>query len=442
MLQDLKSSTEKQNIKTIKVAILAEEPLGWGSGKHYFPIILNNYSWVKDNLQYRFLTENIFDKDIIKGKLNLSNFDVLLVPGGGVGDGEAITKGFNLWYKVKKWKKNISKFIEDGGGYVGICGGTALFTNLITESGKGPTTFAERQYKKSCLGISCVSSYYKELAFPIFYPFQIKNPEKIGAMGYIFSFAPGETVDGIRIHTGGVPIDFNICKDNPIFNDFKYEKLRIRWWGGPGLVIPDNPDRNIKVLARYPKNDLSADEKTNIHAWKYMGGVRGIFAAMIKSLKLIKSTNNNLSNFLLYTYYLAGEWKRTDRIIQLNHQNKACMTAEIFPNKNEGRILLCAAHPEYMIWWNGCIDEVEQKNDNCLAYGLHQWKDISSLSKTIENELTHTWWVVRRSVAWAAKIQNNHLPPIEIGKIDEDIKSKLSENIYWDGTLINNMKNI
>ena len=26
----------------IKIAILAEEPLGWGSGKHYFPVILNN----------------------------------------------------------------------------------------------------------------------------------------------------------------------------------------------------------------------------------------------------------------------------------------------------------------------------------------------------------------------------------------------------------------
>jgi hypothetical protein len=29
----------------------------------------------------------IFDKDIVKGRLNTSEFDVLLVPGGGVGDG-------------------------------------------------------------------------------------------------------------------------------------------------------------------------------------------------------------------------------------------------------------------------------------------------------------------------------------------------------------------
>jgi hypothetical protein len=118
------------------------------------------------------------------------------------------------------------------------------------------------------------------------------------------------------------------------------------------------------------------------------------------------------------------------------------MTAEIFPNKNEGRILLCAAHPEYMVWWSGNIEEVKENNKNCLADGLHQWKNVQPFSKTIDNELTHTWWVVRRSVAWAAKIQNDHLPPIELGKIDEDIKAKLSENIYWDGTLINNMKNI
>ena len=34
----------KSNVKIIKIAILADEPLGWGSGKRYFPAILDNYS--------------------------------------------------------------------------------------------------------------------------------------------------------------------------------------------------------------------------------------------------------------------------------------------------------------------------------------------------------------------------------------------------------------
>ena len=193
----------------------------------------------------------IFDKDIVKGRLNTSEFDVLLVPGGGVGDGQAIMKGFTFSRKVRKWKKNISTFIKDGGGYVGICGGAALITDLKTGD-KKPRTFLERQYNKSSLGVSCVSSYYKTIAFPLFYPFQKNYPEKIGAIAYVFSFAPGETVDGIRIHTGGVPIDFQISKDHPIFSDFTQDTERIRWWGGPALIVPENPDRDVKILATYP----------------------------------------------------------------------------------------------------------------------------------------------------------------------------------------------
>ena len=86
---------KKTKTQTIRVAILAQEPLGWGSGKHYFPVILDNYTWKKGSISYKFKTTYIWDKDIIKGKLNTTNYDVLLVPGGGVGDGQAIAKGFN-----------------------------------------------------------------------------------------------------------------------------------------------------------------------------------------------------------------------------------------------------------------------------------------------------------------------------------------------------------
>ena len=424
----------------IKVAILAEEPLGWGSGKHYFPIILDKYNWKKNGMNYEFRTEYIYDKDIIQGKLNIKNFNVLLVPGGGVGDGEAIVKGFNIFRKVRRWKKNVTKFIKDGGGYVGICGGAALLTNLLTDT--SPTTFAERQYNKSSLNISCVSSYYKNLAIPLFYPFQFRNPERIGATGYIFSFAAGETEDGKYIHAGGVPIDFKIIKNHPIFADFEGDELRIRWWGGPGLVVPEEPNRNLTILGKYPEKFLSEENKTKIYAWKYVGGIRGIFFAGIKSFTLIKENNYSLKNVFLYTFYLAGNWKKTNKIIDLNQSGKPCMTAEIYPNDNQARILLCSPHPEYMIWWGGLIEEVNDTEFNCLAKGLHQWKKIKSLSKSIENELTYTWWLVRRFVAWAAKVNDDNLPPISKDKIDWDIKSLLSENIFWDGSLINLMKNI
>ena len=72
---------------TIRVAILAQEPLGWGSGKHFLFHILNTYTWTKNNTLYTFDVQYLYDKDILGGKLTREHFDVFLVPGGGVGDG-------------------------------------------------------------------------------------------------------------------------------------------------------------------------------------------------------------------------------------------------------------------------------------------------------------------------------------------------------------------
>jgi glutamine amidotransferase-like uncharacterized protein len=440
MSDNLVKNNNKKN-QLIRVAILAQEPLGWGSGKHFFPIILNNYSWVVKNKTYKFSINYIFDKDILMGRLNKSEFDVLLVPGGGVGDGESFVKGFNFLMKVRKWKKNISKFIQEGGGYVGICGGAALLTDLKTQE-KKPRTFLERQYNKSSLGVSCVSSYYRTFAFPLFYPFQKNYPETIGAAAYVFSFTPGETTDGLFIHTGGVPIDFQISKDNPIFSDFPGNTQKIRWWGGPALIIQDSTDRNVKVLARYPVKDLSENKSTKIHAWRYVGGILGLFIAFFKALKFIKKENESLKNVFLYTYYMAGNWELTDKIIKLDYSNKPSITAEVYPNENKGRIILCTSHPEYIVWLDGYIGEMQNKAFNCLANGLYKWRGITPLSKTAKKELTHNWWMIRRFVAWAANVPDGHLPPIDGEEIMDEDMPIILKNIFWDGSLSNHMKNI
>jgi hypothetical protein len=426
--------------KVIHIAILAEEPMGWGSGKHYFPMILDNYTWSINNITYQFKAEYIYDKDIIKGKLNVEKYDVFLVPGGGVGDGECITKGFELIPSVRKWKKNIADFIKKGGGYVGICGGTALLTSFKFESDKYHSVF-ERQYDKSAIGVSCVKSYYKEIAFPLFYPFQRNYPEKIGPIGYIFSFAPGQTTDNVKIHTGGVPMDFKIDKNNPIFSDVTDDIVKIRWWGGPGLILPKKSDREVKTLAWYPEKDLSEDDKTSINVWKYSGGPIGLLKGLWRAFKLIKKDKDRLRLLILYAYYLAGPWEKTNKKIIMDMSNKPSITSEIYPNKNKGRILLCTSHPEYMIWYNGIIKEIDKKVDG-IGYGFHKWENIDKLSKELIDEFTNTWWIVRRFTAWAAKIPDNQLPPIEKGIINDEAKKILSENVFWDGTLKNQMFNI
>jgi len=374
--------------------------------------------------------------------LNKSNFDVLLVPGGGVGNNQALVKGFNCFRSVRKFKKNISNFIKQGGGYVGICGGAALITNLIKDPGEKPTTFVERQYNKSSMGVSIVSSYFKNLAFPIFYLFQYQHPEKIGHSAYAFSFAPEETLDNKFIFTTGCPLDIRILKDNPIFSNFKNDTKRIRWWAGQAFQIPREPDRQVYVLGKYPPYDVSENESTRIYAWRYTGGISGIFLALFNALKLIKKYNLDLSNLPIFTFYLMGNWELTDKVIELNLADKVCMTAEIYPNENRGRMILCSVHPEYMIWSGGHIEKQNSEGFNCIGTGLQEWKNIKKLSDNLVGELTNNWWILRRFIGWTAKIPENHLPAKEKGKIDKKVEELIKNNIFWDGSLLNQLKNI
>lgn len=430
----------KRQTRVIRVAVLAEEPLGWGSGKHFFPVILHNYSWTSPTTTFSIQTSYVFDRDILKGRLNTRKFDVLLVPGGGVGDGHAVMKGFRFSRKARRWKKNISSFIKDGGGYVGICGGTALITTLQTAD-KKPRTFFERQYHQSSLGITTVASFYRSFAFPLFYPFQRNHPEDIGASAYVFSFAPGVTTNGVRVHSGGIPIDVSLCSNHPIFSGIGQQKVRLRWWGGPALVVPEKPDREVQILARYPEQELSENKDVRIHAWQYVGGLHGLLAGLIKSARFIKKEHLSLKNLFLYTYYMAGDWRLTNRLIELAYSNKPCITTEVYPNEQKARIVLCTGHPEYLIWWGGHIKERKEGVFHCLGEGLYQWQDIQPFSTDAARELAHTWWMVRRFVAWAAKVPDDALPPIQKETLEKNT-ADLLENVFWDGSLRNQMLNI
>ncbi|MBS3777904.1 MAG: hypothetical protein KGY50_01270 [Candidatus Thermoplasmatota archaeon] len=429
-----------RHCRSIKIAILAEEPIGWKSGIHYFMTILDGYFWHGKNQDYKITAEYVYDKDITKNKLLNSNFDVLLVPGGGVGDGECLTKGFKRIPWIKKWKKNIRSFIQNGGGYVGICGGAALLTELITENPK--KTFVEKLYNNSALDVSSVQSYYKDLAFPIFYPRQRWLPEKIGAASYVFSFQPGETEDGRKILSGGVPLDFKINSDHDFFNGYDQKEIRMRWWGGPGLVIPPAFKKSVSVLAWYPSEEFSMAENSKIHPWRYTGGLFGLINGLKKAVSFIRKEKIDLKQLFTYLFYFAGDWKKTNNDLDLNLKNRAAITCEIYPNEHKGRIFLCATHPEYMVWNGGCVTEVDETDYNCIGYGFHQWKSIKDFSKTGLKELTSTWWLVRRAVAWSAKVKSEDFPPIHEDDEKKDKKEKLAEDLFWDGSLKSQIENI
>lgn len=433
-------SSSKKNIVIKKVAMLSDEPFFWTTcAKRFFKIIINNYEWTTNLTTYKLKLDEISDKEILKGKLSTANYDVLLIPGGGVGDGHSITKGFKISPRVRKWKKKIQKFVKDGGSVIGFCGGTSLITPLKTDNRK-PSSFCERQYNKSSIDITNTVSYYKYLAFPLFYPFQKKYPERIGTTAYVFSFKPTKTADGTIFHTGGVPIEINLLKNNPIFTDYTKDTLTVRWWGGQALITKNTLDRNVTICATYPKKELHEDKRTRIHAWRYTGGIIGLIRGFFKAMHFAKQERIKIFNAFMFTYYFAGNWKLSDKLIESDLANRPCIVTEEYPNANKARIILCTLHPEYMVWWDGHIEERKNNDYNCLAKGLYQWKDIKTLKKPVDDNLTHTWWVVRRFVAWASKIPDKDMPPIEKQKVKlEDLK-QINRSLLWDGTMLNQME--
>ena len=428
--------------KQICIAILGAEPMFWTTcAKRFFTVILQNYQWTKNGTTYQFTIQILSDKEILRGELTVENFDALLIPGGGIGDGHSISKGFRLSLKTRRWKKKIQHFIQSGGGCIGFCGGASLITSLRTGLDRKPSTFVERQYNNSSLNVSCVTSYYRYLAFPLFYLFQYKYPERIGTTAYVFSFEPGITKDGKRIHSGGVPMDFQLDKKNPLFADYPKDTLRIRWWGGQALLTPEKPDRPLFIFARYPKIDLFEQKETRIHAWRYIGGIRGLVLAFFKAMKYLKKHHLPLLEFAMLTYYFAGDWDLSNHIIQSDLADRPAITGEIYPNEHTARIVLCTEHPEYLVWWKGHIQEKTEHDVHCLATGLYQWQDIE-LKDSLDETITHTWWLVRRLLAWTAKIPDQDMPPIETQTLSKPDFELLKPNILWDHTLANQMKNI
>jgi len=433
----------KKEVKEIRIGILASEPLLWSTcALQFFSVMLEKYQWQTQSNKYIISTSSLSDNDILEGRLNKTNIDALLIPGGGVGDSHSMVKGFNFLPKTKKWKRNIQEFVKAGGGVIGICGGASLITSLEMSNNRKPTSFVERQYNKSSLDISCVTSIYNYIAFPLFYPFQYNHPERVGSTLYVFSYEPGITKDGKRIHCGGVSIDFQVNKNNPIFADYPYEKLRIRWWGGQGLKVPKNPNRQVSIIASYPSIDLYENEETRINAWKYVGGVFGLIRGFFKAMKFIKQNNLKIIEFPMLTYSFAGDWTLSNTIIETDLKNRPAITTEIYPNDNQGRITLCAAHPEYMIWYGGFLKEKDDTKYNCLGNGLLQWDNIDLVDDSIDKLITHTWWLVRRLVAWTAKVPDCDLPPITNPSLTKQEKETLQKYIYWDGTIINLIDNI
>ena len=307
-----------QNEREIDVAIY------FSSVERYSEEIENaiNYSWMEGGTKYVINTDIVNKNEVKSGKL--SSYDVFIVPGSARPYMDVLDE---------KWREEVRKFVFNGGGYVGICGGA----NIASMGFDG--------------GINGLMN-----------PFLLKianvyvNDEQAEEWQYLWKSNWDE---------GGVPVGiFIIPSDNPIFHGFYGEKRSIRYWGGPGMYEADVEDEkmgNIIPLAIYDEEIMDV---APLHYWKWRNGEWIPFRNVSTDLK--------------------GEY------------------AAIATTYGKGRIVLFGPHPERETFLDGHIEEFPvRENLSPFTWFIYRWNG----NKT---DIGYNWWILRRSVAWAAGVS---VPP-------------------------------
>lgn len=88
------------------------------------------------------------------------------------------------------------------------------------------------------------------------------------------------------------------------------------------------------------------------------------------------------------------------------------MTAEVYPNDYQARIVRCSGHPELAVRWGGHIEETIDNKTNSVYHGFFQTVDMIPFNQTPEDEYTYNYCILRRSIAWITKIPDHDLPPV------------------------------
>ncbi len=279
------------------------------------------YSWIKSNVKYSIKPYIITKRDVIEGRL--SSFDVFVIPGSARPYFDAMNP---------KWRKEVIKFVENGGGYVGICGGA----NLASMG------FNEKLSPNSIINLSIlkIANVYV-------------NDQQDEEWQYLWKS---------NWRHGGPPIKIYIVNNSiPIFKGFYGCNRSIRYWGGPGMYLANSKDPkvgDVVPLAIYAEEPM---EVAPLHFWRWENG------------RWIPYKN--------VTTDIKGEY------------------AAIATTYGKGRIVLFGPHPERETFFDGHIEEFPVwEKLSPFTWFIYNWIGNKSV-------ISYNWWILRRSIAWAAGIE-------------------------------------
>ena len=278
----------------IKVGVVKSATITMGNsiGLWGFEKELVNYSWAVGNQNYSFdisqingtLSATGYDSILSHySKLN-NTYDVIII--SGLQD-EEIIAGFPFLYPFSDIgivKDNLEKFVEDGGGFIGHCGGGAFPTELAFN----PRTWSERMddvnsfinsnvkhYFHTGLPIVAEHGYLNRWWPPWRWFFYNPHPEYMGCSGYLY-------YDWLR--SSGIPIHLKVRdRQHPLLRDYLNDTIFIRWGGGPSYIVSGNS--YTSNLADFPwEEDFYTNTSTRINAWKFnepfplvKWGIAGLF---------------------------------------------------------------------------------------------------------------------------------------------------------------------
>ncbi len=188
---------------------------------------------------------------------------------------------------------------------------------------------------------------------------------------------------------GGVPIACELT-EHPIVAVSPDNPRIIRYEGGPGMYDGNAKDDlfgEVVPIAFYAEE---ISEKAPIHFWKKEN----------------------------------GEWK----IVGDVKTDLKGLYAAIATTYGDGRVVLFGPHPEEKTVIGGHVEEFLGRNKYTLYRldYLYRWVNGTPMN------WSYNWWILRRSVAWAAGVPDAHLPPV-----DEIMIFMLQPNEWFSGVYVN-----
>ena len=312
-----------------------------------------NYQWTQNNRTYRFYSTVIDEEDVLgygPNPLTNENFDVFVI---GASAKAYLFDGMN-----PDWKANVKKFVSNGGGYLGICGGA----NAASQGFENPENAFHRRVNKGVLGLANVYindnflgewQYLLKIGFDAFFRENITNSS----------------------YPSYVSVNLSVEKnqDNAIFSTYDDNFRYIAYAGGPGMYNASKSDTKLGPIAPLLRYNEELMETKPIHYWR----------PTLDGWKIYKNVTTNLSG-------------------------KFAGIATTY-NSN-GRVVLYGPHPEYpFVVINGTIEEYYGRG-YMSSYALSKQYVYDYVGYLLN--FSYNVWIVRRSVAWAAQIPEEDLPPI------------------------------